>query len=682
MQTRTSYFKKITTWINSHRSIISRVSKPAVLTIAGFIGIILYNNNSYSDISVLIGIIFFILFPITLFEAIKTPLRLKLPNLGLLENEMIKWLFGSAGVFALYFINYITIKFDISILLVSISTIITVIQATIGITKPTERIDHSPDNKGKKVTIKWKSLAIDAVLLSAITIYYSYFFNSWAPAGTQMTDLFNHNTVVNRLNDGDFALFPSQLTDSIQLSAYTNIFHTMFGVARAFFKAEYLFEFQSFLQLPILFLFYFIFKRFIQYITKKSGEIIAAVGSLLVLIPNAPNLSFNRFAIVPSQVLFIFLPIVILLIKKQKYKTTIALFAILTLFHFMSAVLMLLVIIPLIMTQQQWPKVLFKRKSLTITNLLISLFAAFAILNVFIFKLEFSQFFTNIASFLGFDSDATNSSSSRTIWATLWFGTTAMSPILFAVLTVTILFFTFFIDNKYIWIKIPTALSFALFLLPIPFGRRIASLLPALAAIMIVLSIDSIKTKKLVKIIAISIVASSSMLYIVMQSSNYIYQYYNFQVWTKGELKTVLEAKEIIEDNNIDTKNVYILTEPMTKMLAQSVINSPGAGTYMYPEERNKLYDFVENREFYCGEDEENNEYTHMLFIYTSRLYQWKLDPKKRLSGIDNLWYFLGDDLNSKKEIQEFDHSFIPQEDTIKYSNNGDRLYILTKCKK
>jgi hypothetical protein len=495
--------------------------------------------------------------------------------------------------------------------------------------------------------------------LFACIITYTLFNLVWG-GDTQMTDVYNHNTVVNSILQGYTGFLPTQLTDSIQLNTYSTVFHFLFTLGRSFFPAYELYTFQQIIQWLLI---------SITYITVVSLSFrlsknwyLSLITPLLLFTASSPTPTFVHYSFVPNTIYFIVLPLFFSLFLQSKNKVlhwiTIVFLALL---HAFNSVFILILYIVKIIIRGRFKNIFVILSLSTLISLLVG---------QIIFKLNIPYYL----SFVPYIKSLVTSTSDPAVLGSLisyfhfsgvWYFIIATTSGIYFLLQKKVT------NNLFILAFLLLSLTL-LSLLVIPFSDRFAAILPAIAIPLFVVIIDKLDTNKNYKhLIAIFIIVFS-----IIQMANLSYKpidtYYSSQFWTRvtdNELKNVTQLLTVEQ-----LESLYIMAEPMTQMVLLSNTGVRGSGTYMLPLERKELYTAFINGQPVCKKN-------YTLIAINSRLISWLEQPSKQTSNTENIWY---DNVSKITNSYSINQTFlkISNKKTKAISlNNTQNKYLLYDCR-
>jgi len=623
-----------------------------------------YLQNAY--LTGLIGSLVYILLPIFLVYFKSIPF-IQLKTAHWEYNAIYNWSIGSVIIFLIYTLFYLLFKTPLEVFFYIILSISIAYDGLRLFKKDTLFDEIITVPKFTK-----KSAIFVGLFACALVYYYLLYWRNWAPAYTQLTDLLNHNTVANSILQGRFAWFPSQLTDSIQLDSYLTVFHLQLAMARLFFSAFNLFEFQFVMQFVLLGFTFKLFQTFLSLFSKYWWVVI--LTALLVIIPNAPTLSFIRYAVVPNEVVFLLAPVVIYLLafhefksKKEKNITLLLLLLISFSFHFISTIL----ILPAIIIFNSKP-FFEKRLVISFVQYFIIITSLFLVLNAAFFKINIAYIILQILGALGLTSDTFKALSNQPIWIHMRYYALYLSPVVFSLIYAIIILFFKKIPVKFLYITIPAAIYFLISQISLPFADRLSSLILIFLAPLIVIFLnkfDSIKST--VSIVLLLCFMITTILFSYIRKVD---DYPPYQFWTKENADLIQLVEQDIQINHINPSKIYTLAEPMTKMQAQSMLQTQGGGSYMSTDERDNIYKSIKNQQLYCGE---NNAFEYSLLIINARFFQWYNNPNSYKSNVDNVWFDYGTDVQSQQNITQFDINWFEANIISSYQTHQGKIAIL-----
>jgi len=593
-------------------------------------------NNSW--LSALTAGTYLFVFPLILTEFFEFFVKKKLVKSieGRLYKNIIKWAIGGVLLLMIYFLNNVFIGFDPIVAIPTISTFITSIIVILNIKT------RKKDEKIKVINkLTLKNNAPDIAALAIFLASFIYGICQWSGSYTQLTDLMNHMTASNSLNNGMFSFFPNNLTPSIQLPAYTTVYHTLLASLLTIIKNGDIIKLQFLTQIPILLTTYFVYKSFIKTLYPKINKWVIAAVSALIIIPNGGTLESIHYAIVPNQIVFLLFPIIATLVLQKKYRIAIITIILSSIFHFISTFIVLCSIILILAIQNKKIKNILHHKIVSkIIPTTIIICIAIAVTDLFTRWIGIPDLLLSLTDAMGVKSELISTalrdaneinSQKKLLLKSLRYYTL---PILGMVFIITFLGNYFY--KKRIWLFLPLTIFFLISLLPAPFSHRFNTMLLAFLIPLIPDFIQQIKMPKinnqfLTTFLAFGLLTISSS-HVFYNFARKPYPYFQYNMFSSQEIEASQIIAEDLENQNISTDDVYILSNPSMKMVMQSIGKIKGSGSYMSVKQRSEIKD-----DLYYGrtECEELSDDSYIVTISSPRTLQWL--SKKDLG---NVWYY------------------------------------------
>jgi hypothetical protein len=469
----------------------------------------------------------------------------------------------------------------------------------------------------------------------AILIIYFLLYPFLLKNSVNLTDNFNHQTVVNSLLNGSFSFFPSNLSLSLQLNSYTTLFHYGLSISNLFFSQNQLIKFYEINQyLMIIVITYFINSISIQ-ITKN--RYIGYIISGIFIFASGPIPTFNHTSLVPSLIHIILtfgVMLYILEINTNKGNKSF-LIGLLLLgyfsFHFVNTLLMIpvLTIFYLLFSNNTILKLKLAQVSPILSQSLV-IVAYIIIAITLITRFKPLSYLPNLASVSGLFQQLLSSEANKTVGGLVRSYALGLSPFVYITSLLGVIVLAFSKSNVERFISLILIGIVFLSHIPIFFTERIG-LSFVISTLIIILCLvlkfgSNTNYKLFLTVCLLGLIATPIIENVTKQD------YYTKSFWNTNSYAIIEGVRPLIEANTIDRSNTIVVSDPMTNQMIEAVYNIKGEGSYASIDTRTKLIALLNTPDI-CNTKQDK------LLINSARVEDWKKLKEKALILNNNIWF-------------------------------------------